>query len=119
MIVGFIEGIVWSFIVVFIISLPFFNVKEFKESKYRDKILNHTPILSSVAKNSINVINDFMSLREKYEDAKDAKAFNRETVDIFLKYDVVSYDSVKSLVKSGKLKVDDVDKLLEKYKDAK
>lgn len=116
-IVGLIEGIIWSFIIVFILSLPVFNFK-MDDSKLSKKVLN-MPILSNLTDKSMNVINDFTKLKEKYENTKDAKAFNRETLDLFLKYDVVSVESVESLIESGKLKVDDKEKLLKQYKDAK
>lgn len=116
-IVGLIEGIIWSFIIIFILSLPVFNFK-MDDSKLSKKVLN-MPILSNLTDKSMNVINDFTKLKEKYENTKDAKAFNRETLDLFLKYDVVSVESVESLIESGKLKVDDEEKLLKQYKDAK
>lgn len=116
-IMGLIEGIIWSFIVLFIVSLPIFNIKELNDSKFRNVILKNTPLLSNMTEKSMDVISDFEKLKEKYEKEADTKAFNRETINLFLKYEVVSYDSVKSLIDSGKLKVDDKNKVLKE--DAK
>ena len=59
MLIGIIDGFIWSFIIVFIASLPMFGIKEFDNSKYKDKILNNTPVLSGMTSKSLDVINDF------------------------------------------------------------
>ncbi|MBP3765595.1 MAG: CvpA family protein [Bacilli bacterium] len=118
MLVGIIEGFVWAFIILFIATLPMFRMVDMDNSKFKDKILNNTPILSSVTSKSLNVINDFASVKEKYEKSSNAKEFNRETLDLFLKYDVVSVKSADTLIKDGKIKIDNPDELLNKYKDA-
>ena len=43
MIVGALEFFVYGFIFLFVFSLPWFDVPEIKESKFRDDILNNTP----------------------------------------------------------------------------
>ena len=118
MLIGIIDGFIWSFIIVFIASLPMFGIKEFENSKYKDKILNNTPVLSGMTSKSLDVINDFSSVKEKYEKSSNAKEFNRETLDLFLKYDVVSVKSADTLIKDGKIKIDNPDELLNKYRDA-
>ena len=115
-IVGLIEAYVWTFIILYIMSLPVFNFDVINNSKYKDKILKHTPILSGLVDNSLNVFNDFVALREKYADETNTAEFNRETLDLFLKYNVMSVDAVETLVKKDKLKVDNVDEILDKYR---
>jgi hypothetical protein len=66
----------------------------------------------------MNVINEFVELRDKYETTPDASQFNRETLDLFLKYDVVSVDSINKLVEKDKLKIDNIDEIINKYKEA-
>lgn len=115
-IVGFIESYVWAFIILYILSIPTFNIPELNNSKYKDKILNNTPILSSMVDKSLDVINDFTKIRDKYETTPNASEFNRETLELFLKYDVITVDSVKTLVNKDKLKIDNIDELLEQYR---
>ena len=77
----------------------------------------NTPILSSVADKPIKVLDEFKDLRVKYKDSKDANEFNLETLDLFLKYDITSTDTVNSLIESGKLKINGIDEVLEKYEN--
>lgn len=49
--------------------------------------------------------------------APNATEFNRETLDLFLKYDVITVDSVETLRDKNKLKIDNLDEILNKYKE--
>ena len=119
MIVGLVESYVWAFIALYFLSIPVLNVPELGNSKFKDPILNNTPILSKLVDNSMNVINDFATIKEKYEVSPNASEFNKETLDLFLKYDVVSVESVDTLVQKDKLKIDNIDDILNKYRDVK
>ena len=119
MIVGLVESYVWVFIALYVLALPIFEIPVLSESKFKDPILNNTPILSKLVDNSMNVINDFATIKEKYEVSPNASEFNRETLDLFLKYDVISVESVDTLVQKDKLKIDNIDDILNKYRDVK
>lgn len=114
-VVGIIENYIWAFIILYVISLPFFNFNF--ESKYRDKILNNTPILSKYIDSSTKVIDEFADLKDKYEVTTNATEFNRETLDLFLKYKIITVDSVEELIKKDKLSISNVDEILNKYKE--
>lgn len=114
--IGIIQNYVWAFIILYILTLPVLNV-DLSNSKYKDKILNNTFILSGYIKDSVKVINEFALLKEKYEETPNAKEFNRETLDLFLKYNVVTPDSIEILVKKDKLKINNVKEILNKYKE--
>ena len=118
LIVGAIESYVWAFLILYALSMPVFNVPELDNSKLKDKILNNTFIFSSLISNSNKVVNEFVSLKEKYEITPNASEFNRETLDLFLKYDVVSVESIEYLVEKDKLKVDNINGVLDKYRGA-
>ena len=94
-----------------------FDISLLQKSQFKDTILNHTVILSNATNNSMKVINEFMDLKEKYENAPNATEFNRETLDLFLKYDVITVDSVETLRDKNKLKIDNLDEILNKYKE--
>lgn len=117
MVVGIIESYVWVYIILYILNLPMFDISLLQKSQFKDTILNHTVILSNATNNSMKVINEFMDLKEKYENAPNATEFNRETLDLFLKYDVITVDSVETLRDKNKLKIDNLDEILNKYKE--
>ena len=112
-IVGIVEYYVITFVILFVISLPIFNIDFIEGSKWRKPILNNTPILTDISKNTINVFNEFSSLKEKYEKSTSAKEFNKEALDIFLKYNVITPTSANKLIEKGKIEVDK--NIIQKY----
>ena len=119
MVVGFIETYIMIFIGLYCLSLPIFQIPMMNESGVRNTILNHTPGLSSAVSKSLNVVNEFADLKEKYKDTTNKNELNKETLDLFLKYNVVRYDTAKELVDSGKLKIDGVESVFQKYEGSK
>lgn len=115
-IVGIIENYIWIFIVLYILSFPVFNIDIINQSKYRNNILNNTPILSNFIEPTMNALTEFGELKNKYENTDNALEFNKETLDLFLKYDVITVESVDKLIEQDKLKIDDVDTILNKYR---
>lgn len=119
MVVGFIETYIMVFIGLYCLSLPIFQIPMMNESGVRNTILNRTPGLSSAVSKSLNVVNEFTDLKEKYKDTTNKNELNKETLDLFLKYNVVRYDTAKELVDSGKLKIDGVESVFQKYEGSK
>lgn len=116
-IIGALEWFVLVFIGLYVLNMPVVNVKEINNSTLAPKILNNTPILSGVIKDTNNVIKEFASIKDRYTDKNvDTNEFNKETLDLFLKYNVVSIDSVDKLIKDNKLKIDGIDEVLVKYR---
>lgn len=119
MVVGFIEAYIMVFIGLYCLSLPIFQIPFMNESGVRNTILNHTPGLSSAVSKSLSVVDEFADLKEKYKDTTNKNELNKETLDLFLKYNVVRYDTAKELVDSGKLKIDGVESVFQKYEGSK
>lgn len=117
MVVGIIKSYVWIFIILYIANLPMFDIPIMAESKYKDKILNNTIILSNITDKSMTILEEFVTLKDKYETTPNASEFNRETLELFLKYDVVTVKSIETLRDKDKLKIDNLDELLNKYKE--
>lgn len=117
-IVGFLESYVWLFVILYVFSLPVFNLSFLNESKYKDDILNKTPLFSSFIASTMDVIEEFSDIKDKYKTMDNAEEFNKETLDLFLKYNVVSIDSIETLVNKDKLKINNIDEILNKYKEA-
>lgn len=115
-IIGIIQNYVWAFIILYILTLPVLNI-DLSSSKYKNKILDKTLLLSDYISDSVKVIDEFALLKDKYEKTPNAREFNRETLDLFLKYKVVTVDSIETLVKNDKLKINNIKEVLNKYKE--
>ena len=102
-IVGIIEGYIIMFMFVFIISMPFFRIDFVDESKYRQPILNSSPILSNVASSTNSAVNDIYDLGKDFADKKNVNYLNNEIINILLKYDIVSNEYIDKLEESGKI----------------
>ena len=116
-VVGAIEYYIILFVILYICSLPFFTNNIFKESGYAKNILNNTPILSKNISKSMAVFEDFEELKEKYEVVDDANEFNLETLDLFLKYKVITVESTETLIEQKKLDIKNIDSVLNKYRE--
>ena len=117
-VVGAIKNYILVFFALYVLSLPTFASWSFiNESNYREPILSKTPLLSVVAAQTVSVFDDFASLKDKYENSDNTNEFNLETIDIFLKYKVVTPKTVNSLIDNGKLDIDGIENVLNKYEE--
>lgn len=117
MIIGGIHYYLIVFILLFVITLPIFKLGDIlTQSKLRDTILNKTPILSGLVDKTVNIIDEFNELGEKYKTEDDADQFNLETIDLFLKYNIITVDAVETLNSKDKLQIDRLESVLEKYR---
>lgn len=118
-VVGVIESYIWVFIILYVLSFPMFNFPMLNDSTMKSKILDGTPLLSGYIDKTMDVLNEFGTLKSKYESESNATEFNRETLDLFLKYDVITVESVDKLIENDKLKIDNVQEILNKYRGEK
>lgn len=119
MIVGLIQSVVIIYVVLFIASMPIFKVPYIGESKYAKIILEKTPIVSNITNDAVNTFNEIKEFSTKEIDIRDVKNTNRNIVEIMLKNDVVTTDSVSLLNKKGKIDIENLDELINKYKKEK
>ena len=117
-IVGILYHYVFAFIILYIISLVFYDVDFIDNSKYKDKILNNTPLLSSFADKSVSVINEFIVLKDNYSDKTISESeFNYQAIELFLKYEIITPESLKKLIDEGKIEpFDNYGDLIRTYK---
>lgn len=116
-IIGIIEYYVLAFMIIYILTLPIISFKPVVESKGAQGILNETPIISRFVKKSSGFIGEFIELRDKYQVTESANQFNYETLDLFMKYDIVDVKSVKKLKEKNKISIDGIETLIEKYEE--
>ena len=94
--------------------MPVNSFKLLNESKFKDTILNKTPLLSSLVDKSVDIFSEFEELKNKYNDDTNDE-FNNEAVDLMLKYNIVSIDTINKLIDDKKIEVDK--EIIEKYKE--
>ena len=117
-IIGIIKHFVIIFFVLYFLSMPnFVDVGFIKDSNYRDPILRNTPLLSNIAESTLKVLDEFKGLSDKYTDTENSNDFNLETLDLFLKYKVVTVDTVKKLENNGKIDIKGMDRVISKYEE--
>ena len=110
---GLIEGYVIAFVILFFLTQPAFSFDVFMNSKYSNKILTTSPVLSNIAHDTVDVINNIYELK----DEKNTVVLNKEILDMMLDKNVVSYDTVSELYTNDKLKFDGIEEVLSKYKN--
>lgn len=116
--IGLVHHFVIVFIVLYALTLTCFDTQVIKESYLREKIINNTPILSGVIDESINVVNEFITLKDKYDDKTISEYdFNYQAIDLFLKYNLVEPSSIEKLIEKEKIdSFENYEELLNKYK---
>ena len=112
--IGVVEGILYCFILLFVAAVVNTTSTYVNDSKYGNLILTKTPIISSVASDLTN------STLEIYDvivnNKNNTNKANLESVEILMKYDILSYESAKKLVDSKKLNIKNIDSVIEKYR---
>jgi len=116
-ILGLIKNYVIVFMVLYVLTLPIISGPPFlTDSKMAKPILEKTPVLSIFADKTVSVATEFVEIKDKYEESN-TNEFNLETLDLFLKYDVVTPETVQKLIEKDKLHINNIDTVLNKYKE--
>ena len=104
-ILGVLENFILVFILLYILSLPIFNINGLNDSKLKSGILKKTPILSTQVDKSVKVIDEFIELKDKYESINDSNSFNLEALDLLLKHKITTVKSVEKLIEKDKIQI--------------
>ena len=119
LIIGLLEGYILLFVLLLIITgLPASYTSNFTNSNLVQTIVYKTPILSSASKDVTSSMKDIYELVDEVTQKKiTTNEANLKTVDIMLKYDLVTPKTVEQLVILDKLKgVKGIDAVIAKYK---
>ena len=116
-VVAFITGYVMVFVVLLALLIPLKDTDMFKESKFANYVVYDTPILAGSAENISRSINEVYTLGEELSKGDISKnEANLETMDILLKYKIVSPKTAKELVALDKLDgISGLDSIIQKY----
>lgn len=107
-----------AFIIIFIVSLIPQTSKYIKEATIADGMLNNTPILSNATKNLNNTITEIYKMAKNIDKNSNNDEINKESLEIMLKYGIVSSETVNNLIESGKLDAKDFEELQTEYKNS-
>lgn len=114
MIFGLFQYFIYIFIILFMLS-QFNTTREFVEqSNMGTKILTKTPVLSKIVGNAYNSVREIITLAELNEDKNKV---NRESLDILLKYKIISVDNTEYLIEKGKIKISNKEEILNKHRE--
>ena len=112
-VIGLVEGYIIVYILLFFAYQPAFKFNFIEDSKYASSIVNNTPILASYANDTLEIVNDIYDLKN----VDNADEFNYKLLDIILDKKVTSVDVVEKLVSKKKINFENVDELIQKYKE--
>lgn len=115
LLLGLAEGFLFGFIILFLAYHVNYSRNMIVESKYGVKIMNSTPYLSKKVKPLMKASEKILKIANDYKDQKDRNEANAKALDVLLKYKIISRDNAEYLVKTGKLKIKNIDKVIEKY----
>lgn len=116
-VVAFITGYVMVFVVLLALLIPLKDTDIFIESRFANYIVYDTPILAGSADNISNSINEVYTLGEELSKGNISKnEANLETMDILLKYKIVSPETARQLIVLDKLDgISGLDSVIKRY----
>jgi uncharacterized membrane protein required for colicin V production len=100
---GLVEAYLVIFIILFILTLPVFNLSLINESKYKNKILEGTPIVSSLAKKTVNSFNDIYALRDELANDADRLKLDEKVLKVLIDNKIISPERASELYEEGKI----------------
>ena len=121
-ILGAIFGFLEAFLFVFVALYAMFQFNIFStitnDSLYARKIVGSTPLLSNAVSNAFDSFREIYDLQEKYATKnKNSEEYNKEALEILLKNEVISPASVRKLAEKGKINIDNIDEIIERYEE--
>ena len=116
-IVAALTGYIVTFAILLVLLIPLKNSSLFAESSIANYIIYESPVLSSSAEGISSSINEVYQLGEDVSHKRiSVNEANLETMDILLKYDIISPEVARDLVRLDKLDdISGIDKVIRRY----
>lgn len=118
-IVGLFQGYIIAFILVFILGLISGTSTKVNESKYSGIIMEKTPILSTIVGDTYNSIKEVYEISVFYKDNPNKDEANLKSLDVLLKYEILSVNSADKLIKKERLTTNGAAEIVDKYREDK
>lgn len=116
-VLGFLEALVFSFIVLFVLLQFNATNKIVSDSSMAMSIIGKTPIIGHMVNDTYKAIQDINKLQEKYKNESNKDAYNAEILTIMLKYKVVTPEVTEKLIADKKLNFAGAESVLNSYKE--
>ncbi len=107
-VVGFVEGVIISFILIFVLCQLPFTQGHVMESKYAHNVLNRTPIIRVVLANTTKTVEGINSLVSQYKNEEDKQSHNIAILNELIKYRIITADEVQKLINKNKMHLPNV-----------
>ncbi len=116
-VLGFLEALVFSFIVLFVLLQINATSKMVSDSTLARSIIDKTPIIGHMVNDTYKAIQDINKLQDKYKNDSNKDAYNAEILTIMLKYEVVTPEVTQKLINNKKLDFAGAQSVLNSYKE--
>lgn len=118
---GFLQGYFVTFIALFIVFVILIISPKIKENPIEKSaigmnILTKTPIISKKTNKVYDTMDDIHAIRDKYNYLNNKEGPDLETLDLLLKYKIITPCDAEDLLKNQEIDLLDADKIIEKYK---
>lgn len=118
-VLGFLEAVVFSFIILFVLLQFNGSHTLIKESSVATSIIDKTPLIGSMANETYEAIMEISNLQDKYKNSNNYDAYNGEILSIMLKYNVITTTTAQNLIDNKKLDFVGAEAILETFKEEK
>ena len=115
-IVGFFQGYIIAFIIIFIFGLISSTNIKVNESKYSSILLEKTPVLSSIVDDTYSSIKEVYDITKAHEKNENKEQANLESLDVLLKYEILSISSADKLIEKEKITTIGAKEIIDKYR---
>lgn len=112
LVIGALEGFVVVYFGLFTLTQPFIRINLFENSKYAEKILKDTPVLSGIAEDSLLIANEINDTIKSGTDEN----FDLKLTDLILKRKITSVDVIQKLIDKKKVDIIGLQEVVDKYK---
>ena len=116
-VLGFLEALIFSFIVLFVLLQFNTTSKMVSDSTLARSIIDKTPIIGHMVNDTYKAIQDINKLQDKYKNDNNKDVYNAEILTIMLKYEVVTPEVTQKLINSKKLDFAGAQSVLNSYKE--
>ena len=110
---GLFESYVFMFLILFVGSRLSFLNPLIGESNMAPFIMTKSPIISNITNDYYVAFEEIYSLKDKYSDSNE---YNKEALNILLKYNIITVDSALKLEEQGKLDFNGAKEIIENYR---